>query len=66
MEWLYGIAGGIIIAGMLIGAILGSIAILAIAGAAGVGLVLLGEEVRAAQEAHEEHKKRSNYPAYKY
>ncbi len=66
MEWLFGIAGGLILGGLTFGGMLGNIWIIVITIAAGFIIAGAGSCYQKAQAEAAEHKHLSQYPSYKY
>jgi hypothetical protein len=66
MEWLIGIAGGLMLGGLIFGGMLGNIWIVAIAAAAGFMVAKAGSCYRKAQAEAAAHERLSQYPLYKY
>lgn len=66
MEWLIGIAGGLMLSGLAFGGILGNIWIVAITTAAGFIIAGAGSCYQKAQAEAAEHERLSQYPSYKY
>lgn len=61
-----GIAGGLIMAGLIAGAITGSITVLLIAALAGFGIAGLNQLHQIAGERRKVRSKLASYPSYKY
>ena len=66
MEWLMGIAGGLMLGGLVFGSVLGSMGIAVIAAAAGLVIAAAGSCYQKAQAEAAEHERLSQYPSYKY
>lgn len=66
MEWLIGIAGGLILCGLVFGSVVSNIWIVAITAAAGIIIVTAGSCYQKKQAEAIEHKRLSQYPSYKY
>ena len=66
MEWLMGIAGGLMLGGLVFGGILGNMWIVAIAAAAGFIIAEAGSCYQKAQAEAAAHERLSQYPSYKY
>jgi len=66
MEWLIGIAGGLILCGLVFGGVLGNIWIVVITAAAGFVIAGTGSWYQKAQAEAAEHERLSQYPSYKY
>lgn len=66
MEWLMGVAGGLMLGGLAFGGILGNMWIAAIAAAAGLIVAEAGSCYQKVQAEAAEHKRLSQYPSYKY
>lgn len=66
MEWLMGIAGGLMLSGLAFGGLLGNMWIAAIAAIAGLIIAEAGSCYQKAQAETAEHKRLSQYPSYKY
>lgn len=66
MEWLMGVAGGLMLSGLAFGGILGNMWIVAIAAAAGLIIAGAGSCYQKAQAEAAAHKRLSQYPSYKY
>ena len=66
MEWLMGIAGGLILGGLALGGMLGNIWIVAITTTAGFIIAEAGSCYQRAQAEAAEHERLSQYPSYKY
>lgn len=66
MEWLIGVAGGLILCGLVFGGVLGNIWIVVITAAAGFIVAEAGSCYQKAQAEAAEHEHLSQYPSYKY
>lgn len=66
MEWLIGIAGGLMLGGLIFGGMLCNMWIAVIAAAAGLIIAEAGSSYQKAQAEAAEHKRLSQYPSYKY
>lgn len=66
MEWLMGIAGGLILGGLTVGGVLENIWVIVIAISAGIIIAVTASWYQQAEEATTEHKRLSQYPSYKY
>lgn len=66
MEWLIGIAGGLMLGGLVFGGMLGNVWIIAIAAAAGFTIAEAGICYQKAQAEAAKHKRLYQYPSYKY
>lgn len=66
MEWLIGIAGGLMLGGLVFGSVLCNMWIAVIAAAAGLIIAEAGSCYQKAQAEAAEHKRLSQYPSYKY
>lgn len=66
MEWLMGIAGGLMLSGLVLGGILGNLWIATIATASGLIIAKAGSCYQKAQAEATEYKRLSQYPSYKY
>lgn len=66
MKWLFGIAGGLMLNGLVFGSILGNMWIVIIEAAAGFIIAEAGSCYQKAQAEAAEHKRLSQYPSYKY
>ena len=66
MEWIMGIAGGLMLGGLVFGGVLGNIWIVAITAAAGFIIAEAGSWYQKEQAGVAEHKRLSQYPSYKY
>lgn len=66
MEWLVGIAGGLMLSGLVFGGMLGNMWIVAIAAAAGFIIAGAGSWYQKAQAEAAKRARLSRYPSYKY
>lgn len=66
MEWLMGIAGGLMLGGLTVGGVLQNIWVIVIAISAGIIIAIAGSWYQQAEEATTERKRLSQYPSYKY
>lgn len=66
MEWLMGIAGGLMLGGLVFGGVLGNVWIIAIAAAAGIIIAEAGSYYQREQAETVERKRLAQYPSYKY
>ena len=66
MEWIRGIAGGLMLGGLVFGGVLGNIWIVAITAAAGFIIAEAGSWYQKEQAEAQEHAHLSRYPSYKY
>ncbi len=66
MEWLLGVAGGLILCGLAFGCVLCNMWIAVITAAAGIIIAGAGSCYQKAQAEAAKHERLSQYPSYKY
>lgn len=66
MEWLMGIAGGLMLGGLVFGGILGNIWVIVVAAAAGIIIAEAGSCYQKEQAEAVERRRLAQYPSYKY